>query len=130
MKKILSVFLVLIFACSMMILPTDALVVTSSTIDQVVQWAIDTANDDTHGYSQAADRRWGTPDYDCASFVISAYRSVGFKLTYAAHCSNIKEEFMELISSEGKTASVEIGAWIRQHIKDMKNSEIKRGDKI
>ena len=43
---------------------------------------------------------------------------------------NIKAEFMELISSEGKTASVEIGAWIRQYIKDMKKSEIKRGDKI
>ena len=43
---------------------------------------------------------------------------------------NIKAEFMELIASEGKTASVEIGAWIRQYIKDMKKSEIKRGDKI
>ena len=43
---------------------------------------------------------------------------------------NIKAEFMELITSEGKTASVEIGAWIRQYIKDMKKSEIKRGDKI
>ena len=70
MKKILSVFLILICACSMIVLPTDALVVNSATIDQVVQWAIDTANDDTHGYSQAQDRRWGTPDYDCASFVI------------------------------------------------------------
>ena len=95
MKKILSVFLILICACSMIVLPTDALVVNSATIDQVVQWAIDTANDDSHGYSQAQDRRWGTPDYDCASFVISAYRSVGFKLPYAAHCSNIKEEFMK-----------------------------------
>lgn len=33
---------------------------------------------------------------------------------------NIKAEFMELISNEGKTASVEIGAWIRQYIKATK----------
>ena len=26
----------------------------------------------------------------------------------------IKERFMQLLASEGKTASVEIGAWIRQ----------------
>ena len=29
----------------------------------------------------------------------------------------IKEKFMELIASGGKTASVEIGGWIRQYIK-------------
>lgn len=33
---------------------------------------------------------------------------------------NIKAEFMELISSEGKAASVEISAWIRQYIKATK----------
>lgn len=32
----------------------------------------------------------------------------------------IKEEFMRLISDEGKTASAEIWAWIRQYIKDTK----------
>lgn len=32
----------------------------------------------------------------------------------------IKEEFMRLISDEGKTASAEIGTWIRQYIKDIK----------
>ncbi len=94
MKKIISTLLIFILMTAMMIIPADA-AVTQSTIDKVVQWAIDTANDDTHGYSQAYDRRWGTPDYDCASFVICAYRSVGFKLPNAAHCSNIKEEFMK-----------------------------------
>ncbi len=33
----------------------------------------------------------------------------------------IKEEFMSLLHQEGKTASVEIGLWIREYIK--KNSE-------
>ena len=40
----------------------------------------------------------------------------------------IKEEFMKLISSEGKSASVEIGCWIRQYIKNM-NAENGGGDK-
>ena len=94
MKKILSTLLIFILMTSMLFIPADA-AVTQTDIDKVVQWAINTANDDTHGYSQEYSRRWGTPDYDCASFVISAYRSVGFKLPYAAHCSNIKEEFMK-----------------------------------
>lgn len=95
MKKIFSVLLILILLLSTLIIPANGLTVTQSSIDKVVQWAIDTANDDTHGYSQAYDRRWGTPDYDCASFVICAYRSVGFKLSNAAHCGNIKDEFMK-----------------------------------
>lgn len=31
----------------------------------------------------------------------------------------VKEAFMKIIASEGKTASVEIGCWIRQYIKEM-----------
>lgn len=38
--------------------------------EKAVAWAIQTANDNSHGYSQAD--RWG-PDYDCSSFVITAY---------------------------------------------------------
>ncbi len=95
MRKIISVLLVMILLTGAVAIPASSLTVTQSTIDKVVKWAIDTANDDTHGYSQAYDRRWGTPDYDCASFVICAYRSVGFKLTNAAHCGNIKDEFIK-----------------------------------
>ena len=32
----------------------------------------------------------------------------------------IKEEFMEIIRSEGKRASIEIGVWIREYIKNHK----------
>lgn len=41
-----------------------------------VQWAIATANDDSHGYSQAA--RNGNPDYDCSSFVYYALKNSGY----------------------------------------------------
>lgn len=43
-------------------------------IESAVNWAIATANDNSHGYSQAD--RWG-PDYDCSSFVITAYQQAG-----------------------------------------------------
>lgn len=31
---------------------------------------------------------------------------------------DIKEEFMKLVASEGSTASVELGRWIRKYIKE------------
>lgn len=51
-------------------------------IEQAVAWAIETANDQSHGYSQDANRRWG-PDYDCSSFVISAFEQAGVPLREA-----------------------------------------------
>lgn len=45
-----------------------------SKIESAITWAVDIANDDTHGYDQAS--RWG-PDYDCSSFVISAFQQAG-----------------------------------------------------
>lgn len=35
----------------------------------------------------------------------------------------IKKVFMELLHEEGKTASVEIGSWIREYIKENKLKE-------
>lgn len=58
-------------------------------IEKAVQWAIDTANDDSHGYSQSV--RWG-PDYDCSSFVISAYKAAGFNVGNAVYTGNMKSE--------------------------------------
>ena len=49
-------------------------------IESAVQWAINIANDQSHGYSQVD--RWG-PDYDCSSFVISAYEQAGLALREA-----------------------------------------------
>lgn len=43
-------------------------------IDKAVAWAVDIANDNSHGYSQTV--RWG-PSYDCSSLVISAYDQAG-----------------------------------------------------
>lgn len=47
---------------------------STQVIEDAVAWARAIANDNSHGYDQT--NRWG-PDYDCASFVISAYDSAG-----------------------------------------------------
>ena len=49
-------------------------------INSACEWAISIANDNSHGYDQG--NRW-SPDYDCSSFVISAYEHAGIKLKEA-----------------------------------------------
>lgn len=48
-----------------------------SVINTALSWARQIASDDTHGYDQGS--RWGA-DYDCSSFVISAYKAAGLLL--------------------------------------------------
>lgn len=48
-----------------------------SIISSAVAWARRIAADDTHGYDQT--NRWGQ-DYDCSSFVISAFKAAGVPL--------------------------------------------------
>ena len=79
-------------------------------IDKYVSWAVNIANDNTHGYSQAV--RW-SPDYDCSSFVISALESAGFPMrAYGASytgnmgqalkaCGFVKVKGVSLASSAG-----------------------------
>ena len=50
-------------------------------IERAISWALKIAADDSHGYDQ--DSRWGNPDYDCSSFVISAFEQAGIKLKTA-----------------------------------------------
>lgn len=50
-------------------------VAADASVQKAIDWAISIANDDSHGYSQAS--REG-PDYDCSSFVYSAFEYAGF----------------------------------------------------
>ena len=66
---------------------------------QMEEWAAD----DTHGYSQA--NRWGNPDFDCSSSVISAWTKVGVDVKGAgASCTRdmydafIKMGFTDVIN--------------------------------
>lgn len=49
----------------------------NNIIEKAVEWAINTANDDTHGYDNRKDHRGGDPDYACSSFVNEAFRQAG-----------------------------------------------------
>ena len=64
-----------------------------TVIEKAVQWAIQTANDNSHGYSQVD--RWG-PDYDCSSFVITAYQQAGLALREAgaSYTGNMRNAFL------------------------------------
>lgn len=61
--------------------------------DKAVSWAIDIANNNSHGYSQID--RWG-PDYDCSSFVIQAYEQAGIPLRKAgaSYTGNMRNAFL------------------------------------
>ena len=70
--------------------------VNSKIIESAVQFMIKIAKDDSHGYDQ--DNRWGNPDYDCSSLVISAYTQAGIdvKGAGATFTGNMKEVFTSL----------------------------------
>ena len=63
-----------------------------SKLEKAVQWAINIANDDSHGYSQ--ENRWG-PDYDCSSFVISALKNAGIDVGNASYTGNMVDELSQ-----------------------------------
>lgn len=64
-----------------------------SKIQSAVALAVEMANDPTHGYSQA--NRWG-PDYDCSSFLIHVWQSVGVPVrdAGASYTGNMKAAFL------------------------------------
>ena len=63
------------------------------TIDAACTLAVSIANDPTHGYSQA--NRWG-PDYDCSSFLIHVWQTVGVPVrdAGASYTGNMKAAFL------------------------------------
>ena len=58
------------------------------SIQVAINWAIEIANDNTHGYSQA--NRYG-PDYDCSSFVAAALRQGGFDVPASMWTGNERD---------------------------------------
>jgi len=61
--------------------------------EAAVKWAVNTANDQSHGYSQAS--RWGNPDYDCSSFVLSAYKAAGANIGNATYTGDMRQELLK-----------------------------------
>lgn len=49
-------------------------------VESACHWAVEIANDDSHGYDQPT--RDGGVDYDCSSFVSTAFRQAGFGIPF------------------------------------------------
>lgn len=62
-----------------------------SIIESAVSWARQIAADNSHGYDQA--HRQG-PDYDCSSFVISAFKQAGLPLK-ATYTGNMRSDMLQ-----------------------------------
>lgn len=66
----------------------------------IIAWAVATANDDSHGYSQ--DNRTGNPNYDCSSFVFYAItQGAGIDLGQKAPFSTRDER--QILTAHGFT---------------------------
>ena len=79
-------------------------------IEKAVTWALDICNDNSHGYSQL--RRWSGIDFDCSSFVISAFEQAGVQLKEngANSTSDLKQACLkcgfEVVEGWDKTTAV------------------------
>lgn len=64
-----------------------------SVKERAVVWALTVAGDASHGYDQT--NRWG-PDYDCSSFLITAWEQAGagVKSAGATYTGNMKQAFL------------------------------------
>lgn len=65
----------------------------SNVIERAIAWALCVAGDDSHGYSQDANKRFAGVDYDCSSFVISAYKQAGLDLK-STFTGDMKQDFL------------------------------------
>lgn len=65
------------------------------TINSAVNYAVGIANDNSHGYSQY--NRWGNPDFDCSSLIITAWEQAGVKVKEAGatYTGNMKAAFLK-----------------------------------
>ena len=63
-------------------------------VANAVNWAKAIANDSSHGYDQS--NRWG-PNYDCSSFIISAWEQAGVKVKTngATYTGNMRSVFLK-----------------------------------
>ena len=75
-------------------------------VQNAVNWAVAIANDASHGYDQT--NRWG-PDYDCSSFVISAYKHAGVPLTCTYTGDMLSNMLANNFSSISLTAGIQYG---------------------
>lgn len=67
---------------------------SSTVVKKALEWAYQTANDNSIGYSMNPSLRNGPDYYDCSAFVIHAYRYGGLSLSNATYTGNMYESFL------------------------------------
>ena len=80
--------------------------------EKALAWAINTANDQSHGYSQS--NRWGNPDYDCSSFVLSAYKNAGADIGNATYTGNMSELLKHGFKDVSKSVNLNTGSGLQK----------------
>lgn len=91
MKRILAMLLALSLAVFLVpVWIPSAQAATDSRVEKAISWAISIANDNKHGYSQY--NRNG-PDYDCSSFVSTAFHQAGFNVSPNYWTGNLESAF-------------------------------------
>lgn len=117
LRKLTSFLLSIVMVISMVSVGVVS-VNAGTVIENAVSWALAIANDNSHGYSQLSNRRWGNPDYDCSSFVITAFKNAGCNVGAATYTGNMRSVFV----NAGFT-------WIpKSQINLSNSSQLQRGD--
>jgi uncharacterized protein YraI len=71
---------------------TKSVAADEVSVENAIMWAIGIANDNSHGYN--TKERFG-PDYDCSSFVITAFKAAGFDMGIAFNTSSMKGQLTQ-----------------------------------
>ncbi len=77
-KKAISIVLIAVLILSTFSGFNWVVSAVDSRVESAITWAVQIANDNSHGYSQA--NRNG-PDYDCSSLVSTAFHNAGFSVS-------------------------------------------------
>ena len=96
MKKVISLILSLVMIITIVSSVNITAFAAGGNVENAVQWAIRTANDNTHGYQWGAK---GPVNFDCSSFVSSAFINAGFNVPQST-TSDMQRNF----TSRGFTA--------------------------
>ncbi len=104
-KKFLSMLLTIGILMSIIPMGTLTAHALDSRVESAITWAINIANDDTHGYSQSS--RNG-PNYDCSSFVSTAFKNGGFSVSGSLNTSSMANAFVNVGFTKYKKGEVTI----------------------
>lgn len=104
----------------------------NSKVENYTAEIVAIANDDSHGYSQV--NRWGNPDYDCSSLVITVVQNSGIPVKDfgAGYTGNMLKAFLKCgFEDVTKTVNLTTGAGLQRGdilLTPNRHTEIYTGD--